>query len=71
MIIGRGRLGGYQILDSLPLTEDGWAAAWKSLAAADTAAAERLRAVLAAPQLGRPGSQGTSGPKRSATPSLS
>lgn len=48
VIIGRGRMGGYRVLDRFPLTEEGWAAAWQSLAETDAAAAEKVMAALAA-----------------------
>jgi uncharacterized protein YbjQ (UPF0145 family) len=47
VLIGRGRMGGYKILDSFPLTEEGWAAAWRSLAETDILAAEKIMAALA------------------------
>jgi uncharacterized protein YbjQ (UPF0145 family) len=48
VIIGRGRMGGYKILDSFPLTEEGWASAWQSLALADPAATQKVLLALAA-----------------------
>lgn len=47
VIIGRGRMGGYKILERFPLTGEGWAAAWQALAQADAAAADKLKAALA------------------------
>jgi uncharacterized protein YbjQ (UPF0145 family) len=47
VIIGRGVMGGYKILDSFPLSGDGWAAAWAALARDDPAAAEKVTAALA------------------------
>jgi uncharacterized protein YbjQ (UPF0145 family) len=47
VIIGRGRMGGYKILERFPLTVEGWAAAWQALAQADAAAADKVKAVLA------------------------
>ena len=47
VIIGRGRMGGYKILERFPLTDEGWAAAWLALAQADAAAADKVKAVLA------------------------
>jgi uncharacterized protein YbjQ (UPF0145 family) len=44
VIIGRGVMGGYKILDSFPLTADGWAAAWVALAQNDPAASEKVMA---------------------------
>jgi uncharacterized protein YbjQ (UPF0145 family) len=46
VIIGRGLMGGYKILERFPLTEDGWASAWQSLVGADAAAAGKVVAVL-------------------------
>lgn len=48
VIIGRGRMGGYKILDTFPLTQDGWAAAWQSLKQTDPAAADNVLDALAA-----------------------
>lgn len=44
--LARGRMGGYKVLEHFPLTEDGWAQAWSSLARADPAAASKVAAVL-------------------------
>lgn len=48
VIFSRGRMGGYKILASFPLTEEGWARAWQSLMQTDAAAAEKVVAALAA-----------------------
>jgi uncharacterized protein YbjQ (UPF0145 family) len=48
VIIGRGAMGGYKILERFPMSEDGWASAWQSLEQADNAAAEKVATVLAA-----------------------
>jgi uncharacterized protein YbjQ (UPF0145 family) len=48
VIVSRGVMGGYKILDRFPLTEGGWAAAWHSLAAADATAAGKILAALRA-----------------------
>jgi uncharacterized protein YbjQ (UPF0145 family) len=48
VIISRGRMGGYKILDRFPLTEDGWASAWQSLVQTDAAAAGKVAAALSA-----------------------
>jgi uncharacterized protein YbjQ (UPF0145 family) len=48
VIIGRGRMGADKVLESFPQTEDGWAAAWRSLLRGDPAMAEKLLPVLAA-----------------------
>jgi uncharacterized protein YbjQ (UPF0145 family) len=48
VIVGRGRMGADKILESFPQTEEGWAAAWRSLVAADAAMADKLLPVLAA-----------------------
>jgi hypothetical protein len=42
----RGKIGGYQILQRFPLTQEGWASAWKSLLTTDRAAAEAVKAAL-------------------------
>jgi len=52
VIIGRGRMGGHKILDSFPLTEEGWASAWESLALADPAAAQKALAAREAAAAG-------------------
>lgn len=61
-------MGGYKILDSFPLTAEGWAAAWQSLAETEVVAAEKVAAKLAGREALLPGS---SGRKRSAIPSQS
>jgi uncharacterized protein YbjQ (UPF0145 family) len=48
VIVSRGRMGGYKVLERFPLTEEGWASAWQSLADTDVAAAEKVTSVLAA-----------------------
>jgi uncharacterized protein YbjQ (UPF0145 family) len=61
VVVGRGRMGVDKVLESFPQTEEGWAAAWHSLARAEPAVAEQILPVLAARE-GRaalPGQQGT------------
>jgi uncharacterized protein YbjQ (UPF0145 family) len=48
VIVSRGVMGGYKILDRFPLTRDGWARAWHGLAVADAAAAGKIMAALRA-----------------------
>jgi hypothetical protein len=48
MIIRRSGLGSLKAAESFPLTEDGWASAWRSLVAQNPAAAPKVLAVLAA-----------------------
>jgi uncharacterized protein YbjQ (UPF0145 family) len=45
-VVARGVMGGYKILERFPLTEDGWAQAWHSLATADVGSAGKVRAAL-------------------------
>jgi len=55
LIIHRSPLGGLQVGQSFPLTEDGWASAWQSLIRQNPAAAPQLLAALTArePELAR------------------
>lgn len=48
VIIGRGALGGYKIIERFPLTDAGWQTAWEALVLADPAAAQRVTDALAA-----------------------
>jgi uncharacterized protein YbjQ (UPF0145 family) len=48
VIIGRGAMGGQKVIESYPLTPEGWAAAWRSLKKADPDAAKRILPVLEA-----------------------
>lgn len=48
VLASRGVMGGYKILDRFPLTEDGWAKAWRGLADADPAAAAKTLTALKA-----------------------
>ena len=53
LIVGRGVMGGYKVLERFPLTEDGWAKAWHSLADADVGAAGRNLVALRAREAAR------------------
>ncbi|HEX3491480.1 MAG TPA: YbjQ family protein [Streptosporangiaceae bacterium] len=48
MIVGRGVMGGYKVLERFPLTADGWARTWQNLAAADANAAGKVLGALRA-----------------------
>lgn len=68
VLVGRGRMGGYKILDSFPLTEDGWAAACRSLAETDLLAAEKVMAALAEREAGRQAQPAPAGTRHAARP---
>jgi len=55
VIVGRTRLGSLKVVDSFPLTEDGWARAWQSLVGQNPAAVPQI---LAGPGPGRPTRRG-------------
>ena len=48
VILRRTGLGGLQVVESFPLTEDGWARAWQSLVTQNPAAAQQVLARLKA-----------------------
>jgi hypothetical protein len=48
MIIRRSRLGSLKVVESFPLTEDGWAAAWRSFIKRDPYAAQKVMTALKA-----------------------
>jgi hypothetical protein len=48
VIVRRTALGSLKIVESFPLTEDGWAGAWQSLVSQNPAAATQILALLAA-----------------------
>jgi hypothetical protein len=48
MIIRRSGLGSFKVVESFPLTEDGWASAWQSLTRQNPAAIPQVLAALAA-----------------------
>jgi uncharacterized protein YbjQ (UPF0145 family) len=59
VLLSRGRMGGYRVVNRFPLTQGGWATAWHSLAETDAAAAGKVADALAAravddARLGRP-----------------
>jgi hypothetical protein len=43
-----GVTGGYKVLERFPLTEEGWAQAWRAIAATDIASADRVAQAVAA-----------------------
>jgi hypothetical protein len=47
VIMSRSMLGSYKVVDRFPLTEEGWAEAWKALVKLSPAAAGKIRATLA------------------------
>lgn len=47
LLMGRGGLGAYKVLQQFPLTEAGWTQAWQALAREDPESAARVRTVLA------------------------
>ncbi len=50
VILRRGALGSLKVVESFPLTEDGWAKAWQSLAKQNPGAVSKVLATLAARQ---------------------
>jgi caspase domain-containing protein len=55
MIIRRGTLGSLKVVETFPLTEDGWASAWQSLIQQNPAAVPKILAILRARAAGRQG----------------
>jgi hypothetical protein len=48
VVLRRTGLGSLKVVESFPLTDDGWASAWRSLVAQDPGAAAQVRAALKA-----------------------